>query len=152
MGVNTSNSNHDETFENIETDKEYEATLATHFNDGDESKCDESKCDGDNTKPCESKSDGDESGEEIHCIMLDEEPIFYLQDKTDKEIRNVLKNYAKRICNRAKRHYTDLNFYIDEESDDNGDIIVNITTLQKFMLFTYDNLYCSLRSKKICKM
>ena len=100
----------------------------------------------------ESKSDGDDQVEEVHCIMLDDEPIFYIQDKTDKEIKSVLQNYAKRICSRAKRHYTDLNFYIDEAMEDSGEIIVNITTLQKFILFTYDNLYCSLRAKKICKM
>tara|TARA_B100000900_G_C20289287_1_gene597390 strand:- start:241 stop:684 length:444 start_codon:yes stop_codon:yes gene_type:complete len=147
MGVNTSNSNHEDNFENIETDKEYEATLGQHFNDVDVNDVDE-------TKTCdkESKSDGDDQVEEVHCIMLDDEPIFYIQDKTDKEIKSVLQNYAKRICSRAKRHYTDLNFYIDEAMEDSGEIIVNITTLQKFILFTYDNLYCSLRSKKICKM
>ena len=147
MGVNTSNVNGEDRFENIETEKEYENALDAHFDTDNTSTGDETK-----TGEKESKSDGDAPIEEIHCIMLDEEPIFYLQDKTRAEIKDVLQNYAKRICSRAKRHYTELNFYIDEDTEDSGDIVVNITTLQKFILFTYDNLYCSLRSKKICKM
>jgi hypothetical protein len=156
MGVNTSSNSHEENFENIETDKEYEATLAEHFNqknktDSDD-ECDETKNEkGDEMvvdKTDESKSDSDLCSDSIYCIILDDEPIFYMKETDKLKVRNCIKNYAKKICARAKRRYTDLNFYIDE-FDDPGVLGITITTLQKFLLFSYDNLYCSIRAKKL---
>ena len=138
MGVTTSSNNSEDNFEPLET--EYEANLEKNLHD-------ETKTD---STIIESKSEGEESPDEIYCVILDDEPIFYLDDTDENDVRAVLKTYAKKICNRAKRHYTELNFYIDEGVED-GEMIVNITTLQKFLLFSYDNLYCSIRAKKLSK-
>jgi len=154
MGVNTSTNNHEENFENIET--EYEAKLAEHFDENDKTEVD---CDCDETKTQktdedvvektdESKSDSDLCSDSIYCIILDDEPIFYMKETDKRKVKNCIKNYAKKICARAKRQYTELNFYIDE-IDDPNDMTVTVTTLQKFLLFSYDNLYCSIRAKKL---
>lgn len=95
----------------------------------------------------EQKNDTNNS-DKIYCVSLDGEPIFYLKDKTDDEIKNILNTYAKKICTRAQRHYPDLLFYIDE--DDNFG--VEITTVHKFVLIRYETTYCKLRCKQLSQI
>ena len=147
MGTTMSNDEHTpEHFEEIHENIEHEI-LNENANNNDECKTDnESKTisDDDESKTDnESKTISDDN--KIYCVLLDGEPIFYIKDKTDDEIRSILKVYAKKICQRAQRHYSDLLFYIEE--DDN--LGIEITTVHKFVLLRYETTYCTLRCKPL---
>ena len=143
MGTTMSNDNRViENFEEISENSDHEILNSELITAASDRQSNEVTDDNDRTSNNVKK---DDHTDKIYCISLDGEPIFYLKDKTDDEVKNILKMYAKKICTRAQRHYPDLMFYIEE--DDN--LGIEITTVHKFVLMRYETTYCNLRCKQL---